>query len=337
MNLFRICASILLGLSASAAFGEDVSIGKCWLDLHRKDAKGEDEVYSSIWVDGFPKTTKGMEGHCISALGRRPVIGVGQVGDVLSVKNFTHDNRLMYARIDLSKLKDSVLHSMHFAPVIGDHAEMRIRFSANDAVKLYDSEAKWMARGAPDFTLDELLISVEGVPLIGYAYTFTGALKNELTMAYRMISVPDKLDYVKTDKYPTKQALLKYSPAFLRQLILTFIAKSEEFGFSRGYKLATDNCGNELMHVLQDASKAAKQHLKSRQQITQGNINESTAPKRIGAILKRKGLVDMSAKLPDFDTEDGKTIRGYSEEFYRKSNEAYEKRRQRALTGVYTE
>ncbi|MBS1962327.1 MAG: hypothetical protein JST04_08940 [Bdellovibrionales bacterium] len=350
MKTTRILALTFLALSSSAAFAH-VEPTTCQLDVHAKDPKTGDELKTYTFrgkVKGFPKTTWGLRGHCLAAIGRRPVESAVDVktmvsGDVLSVRNFTHDNRLFFAAIDLSKLSGSVLQSMHFAPVIGDHAEMRVQFSTSDAIKLYPSLEALKKGATPEFTLNELLLSIEGVPLLGRAYTFGGALKKQLTMAYRMMSVADKLDYVKNQpdqdsgKYLTLQAKLRYPAKFLRRLLVQYVTKSEQLGFSKGYDLVWDNCGNELMHVLQDVSKASTDVLTDAQMISQWNIDKATAPRTIGGTLKDKNLVDMSAELPHFDDEDGTTIQGYDPDFYKKSNANYDARRAKALTGVYVE
>lgn len=277
-------------------------------------------------VVGFPKPHGSRKGQCLSAVSRRPVEKVELQGEILTVRNFTYQNRLHYAKIDLSKIEGAILQLLRFAPVVGDHAQIRIQFTTN-AVELY-STLESLHSGSPETSTNELMLSVEGVPLVNTVYSFSGALRHELTMAYRMMSVADKKHYVLTEAYPTRQYKLAFPHSFYQDLILEYISRSERIGFSKVYDLIKDNCANELMNVIRVASK----NLPRKMRITKNHARLSTIPSMIPVILKRKKLIG-SDQLPEFQ-EDSSVI-DYEEKIYQDLEKEYKERLEQEEKGVF--
>ncbi len=311
-QLLHLSFAVFFSLYTSSAFAEHLEPTRCYNSELKKMMKG------------YPSPDK--KHTCLATIARLPVERISFKGPILTVQNFTHDNKLWFATIDTSQIYFGALELLKFAPVVGYHAQLRIQFNSPHAIKLYSSAEAIATRASAAVEMDSLLLSIEGMPKLGESYAFTSAIKHDLTIVYRMMSMADKKDYVIREKYETEQYLLEHDQIFYVELLWNFLKKSAQTGLSVPYDLVTRNCGNEMMRIFQMTTASFPEL----PQISAAQVIEATLPKLIPSELKLKN------KLSNLEVDE--TITLYNKAAYDLSEQDYQRRLNQMLKeGVFVE
>ena len=201
----------------------------------------------------------------------------------------SHQNILQYAAINLNLYSSADLQFMKFAPVVGYHTQVRLNFMNNSGVIVYKTLAD-LRNNKPSDKLDKLLLSIEGVPLLGEIYTYKSGFNGRLALMNRMISLEDKTYYVLLNKYPTSQYRLNLPKETARILVRRYIEDSEKIGTGQQYVLYKNNCTNELLRLAKNYGPEKK--------ISSVNVFFSVLPNTVIPMLKMKGLINTDQVLP---------------------------------------
>lgn len=200
-------------------------------------------------------------GVCVNSTLRRSVKAL--LGDEASkyfpptdgkivVANFSHKNKYWIAEIPLSSITDMVLQSEHFPMVTKpikieiDHTQ--IRFSFSEPIRLVTQ-----ATDGPRETLElhHLILSEENIGPYGEAYDFFNGTKGYFNVAYRIVSLEDKYNWMIADSgHTVSQRRFNLSEHNQISYLLEGIKRGTEYGSSRPYHSFNLNCSTEILDIL---------------------------------------------------------------------------------------
>lgn len=168
------------------------------------------------------------------------------------VANFSHKNKYWIAEIPLSSMTEMVLQSEHFPMVTKpikieiDHTQ--IRFSFSQPIRLVTQ-----VTDGPRETLElhHLILSEENIGPYGEAYDFFNGAKGYFNVAYRIVSLEDKYNWMIADSgHQVSQRRFDLGQYNQISYLLEGIKRGTQYGSGRPYDSFNLNCSTEILDIL---------------------------------------------------------------------------------------
>jgi hypothetical protein len=303
---------MIIALSSLTTWAQFHPYEKCYNPVIEKVVNGYPLNYKKHMVD-----VKGRKmGICLQVTGRLPTVKIGsdqKNPNTIIVRNFSHHWKLYYAVIDMNKITGAIAQFLKFAPLTGIHSQARIEFQDNDAIKLYSKSEDIVNRAnQPDFKLDSMVLSIEGMPVVGDEYSFSGAINKKLAAIFRIASTADKKNAVHNWEYPTKQYQMLTTKNRIQRFVELYLEESKKVGLKKDYDLFGYNCTNVMIDLMRTVAKQSG--TPTERILSRYDRFLSTAPVFVPRMFHRLGLINRFAPLANFEVDD--TVNDYDREEY---------------------
>lgn len=168
------------------------------------------------------------------------------------VANFSHKNKYWIAEIPLSKMTDMILQSEHFPmvnkPVKIEIDHTQIHFAFSEPIRLI-SQAADEARETLE--LYDLILSEENIGPYGEAFDFFGGAKGHFNVAYRVVSLEDKYNWMIAEQgHTVSQRRFDLNQYNQISYLLEGIKRGTKYGSGRPYDSFNLNCSTEILDIL---------------------------------------------------------------------------------------
>lgn len=168
------------------------------------------------------------------------------------VANFSHKNKYWIAEIPLSSMTEMILQSEHFPmvnkPVKIEIDHTQIHFAFSEPIHLISQ-----ATNGPRETLElyDLILSEENIGPYGEAFDFFGGAKGHFNVAYRVVSLEDKYNWMIAEQgHTVSQRRFNLNQYSQVSYLLEGIRRGTEYGSGRPYDSFNLNCSTELLDIL---------------------------------------------------------------------------------------
>lgn len=240
-------------------------------------------------------------GACINSILRRSAMQLAPavaakyfvpIADTIVVANVSHKNKFWVARIPVKAITKMVLQSEHFpmisTPVKIDIDHTQIRFDFSRPIYLVTQESNTPRKM---IKLKNLILSVENIGPKGEAFNFIGGARGHFNLAYRLVSLEDKFNWMVTenqDIVSQKNFLLNKKQQ--TSVLLEGIRRGTQYGSSRSYDSFSRNCSTELLDLFNTLFKTKK--------FPVTGFVSNTLPEK----LQSMGILS-TKEMPDFNDE----------------------------------
>lgn len=183
-----------------------------------------------------------------------------RTGDVV-VSNFSHQGKFWLARIPVAAAENVRLLVENFPmakiPLLGtiNIAHTQLRFGFMQERILLKPQTRQTDRSTPPVVLNEMIFSVENTGPFGEKFDGGKGMKGYYNIAYRAVSVDDKIDWMITKQgHRVDQYALSLSPADAKRLLHTALQEGTRYGVQRTYGTLGPNCSTELFVLVDRAA-----------------------------------------------------------------------------------
>lgn len=231
------------------------------------------------------RMSRGPEkGLCINSQFRRSakLLEKNRDGSIV-IANFSHKKKFWTANIPVKQIKNIILQTQFFPigpEVLGieiSHVQLRFDFKGNAKINLTSQDGSEPTQTAK---LSHMILSMENIGPHGEKFDFNKGMKGYFNLAYRVVSLEDKYDWmIRQQGHRVTQHLLKISAADAQEVFLEGVKRGTQRGSSTEYHSLKQSCSTELIEVLH-ASLGTWRSVRS------------FSPNAIVSILWNRGLID---------------------------------------------
>lgn len=214
-----------------------------------------------------------FKGEPLNTSVRRPlyVIGTGSgysdalseklTSDSVMIANYYHEGEFFIARIPLSAVNSVVLLEAPFSKMA---SHTMLRFVTDDVAPV-ELIAKIASSTSPEniaiqiqplekpILIKDMVLSIDGAEPRGKGgWNMKDAIAGSYTIAYRMVSIQERLRWFAMEGTPIHQTELNLNRKEAQRLIRTGIERSQTISWSRGYHLLCANCTNLAIRLIKD-------------------------------------------------------------------------------------
>lgn len=242
-----------------------------------------------------------LEGLCVNPLQRRSAkILTGQeaakyfeprAGHVV-VANFSHQGQFWVAHIPVERAAKMILQVEYFP--IGfiriAHTQYRIDFEEGTFVDLI-SQSQKSEEDPQRLQLKRLIFSVENIGPYGEKFDAIKGLKKHYNLAYRLVSLDDKYDWmIRQQSHEVKQFLLKLQPQDVSRFLKRALDEADRWSTRRSYHTFNPNCVTELFVLLDEVMGIYNEYIPQ-------------IPNHAPYQLNQRGLIDATVNYPTLNEE----------------------------------
>lgn len=168
------------------------------------------------------------------------------------VANFSHKNKYWIAEIPLSKMTDMILQSEHFPmitkPIKIEIDHTQIHFAFSEPIRLVSQATDEVRQ---NLELYDLILSEENIGPYGEAFDFFGGAKGHFNVAYRVVSLEDKYNWMIAEQgHQVSQRRFDLNQYNQISFLLEGIKRGTEYGSGRPYDSFNLNCSTEILDIL---------------------------------------------------------------------------------------